>query len=144
MHLKWLKPSRLNNHNVSIAGKRGFLGGLFSLLKEIDIIIYTFDKMSELTSNIDQVKRICFGNKVKSLFAFGSIITDNFNDDSDVDLVVEISEEDPLNYSDIYFKLKFQLEQLFKRKVDLLEKKAIKNSNLKDQIEKTKVLIYAE
>ncbi len=100
--------------------------------------------MSELTSNIDQVKRICFGNKVKSLFAFGSIITDNFNEDSDIDLVVEISEEDPLTYSDIYFKLKFQLEQLFKRKVDLLEKKAIKNPNLKDQIEKTKVLIYAE
>jgi predicted nucleotidyltransferase len=100
--------------------------------------------MTELTSHLDQVKMICFGNKVKSLFAFGSITTDNFHEGSDVDLIVEISEEDPLTYSDIYFNLKSQLEQLFKRKIDLLEQKAIRNPSFKEQIEKTKVLLYGE
>jgi len=61
---------------------------------------------------------------------------------SDIDLVVDIDSNDPLSYSDDYFGLKFQLEQLFKRHVDLLELRAIKNQYLKQTIEKSKVLIY--
>lgn len=83
-------------------------------------------------------------NKVKSLFAFGSITTDKFGPESDIDLVVDINENDPISYSDNYFKLKFQLEQLLKRHIDLLEQKAIRNPYLKKQIDTTKVLIYGE
>lgn len=100
--------------------------------------------MKELTTHIDQIKRICSMNKVKSLFAFGSVTTDKFRADSDIDLVVEINENDPISYSDSYFNIKFQLEQLLKRPIDLLEKKAIRNPYLKEQIDNTKVLIYGE
>jgi len=76
------------------------------------------------------------------LFAFGSVIDDNLKPDSDIDLYVDIDENDPLKYSDYYFNVKFELEQIFNRDVDLLEKKGIRNPYLKNQIEKTGVLIY--
>jgi predicted nucleotidyltransferase len=100
--------------------------------------------VKELAQHIDQIKRLCNSNGVRSLFAFGSVTTDNFRPESDIDMVVDIEDNDPISYSDRYFNLKFQLEQLLKRQIDLLEQKAIKNPYLKQQIEKTKILIYAK
>ncbi|MFI5222350.1 MAG: nucleotidyltransferase family protein, partial [Bacteroidia bacterium] len=97
-----------------------------------------------LSLYIDQIKNLCSNNKVKSLFAFGSVTTDKFKPDSDIDLIVEIDEKDPLSYSDSYFNLKFQLEQLLKRRIDLLEQKAIHNPYLKKEIDQTKVLLYGK
>jgi uncharacterized protein len=98
--------------------------------------------MREIDLHIDQIKQACNANKVKSLFAFGSVTTDKFQPDSDIDLVVDIDENDPLEYSDYYFNLKFELEKLLNRQIDLLEQKAIRNKFLKEQIDKTKVLVY--
>ena len=98
--------------------------------------------MEEISKHIDQIKKLCDFNKVKSLFAFGSITTDHFQSYSDIDLVVDIDEKDPLSYSDNYFDLKFHLEELLNRQIDLLEQKAIKNPYLKKQIDQSKILIY--
>lgn len=100
--------------------------------------------MNELTQHIEQVKKLCDLYGVKSLFAFGSITSDHFDSKSDIDLVVDLVNDDPIIYSENYFSLKFQLKQLFKRNIDLLEQKAIQNPYLKDQIDQTKVLIYAK
>jgi predicted nucleotidyltransferase len=100
--------------------------------------------MKEITLHIDQIKQLCDTNNVKALFAFGSVLTDKFRADSDIDLVVDIADADPLSYSDKYFNLKEQLELIFNRHVDLLEQKAIKNPFLKAQIDQTKVLIYGK
>lgn len=100
--------------------------------------------MKELSKHIDQIKGLCDKYSVEALFAFGSVLTDKFNGESDIDLVVDISSEDPLTYSDNYFELKFQLEKIFNRKIDLLEQKAIQNPYLKQQIDKTKVLLYGK
>lgn len=99
--------------------------------------------MTFLSAHIDQIKDACASNKVKTLFAFGSITNDSFKADSDVDLVVDIEETDPFAYSDNYFSLKEQLERIFNRHIDLLEHKAIRNPYLKKEIDQTKVLIYA-
>jgi predicted nucleotidyltransferase len=47
-----------------------------------------------------------------------------------------------LDYADNYFDLKFSLEDTFKRSVDLLEEKAIKNPYFKKALDKNKQLIY--
>ncbi len=98
--------------------------------------------MTLLTAHIDEIKEICASNKVRTLFAFGSVTNDRFKADSDVDMVVDIAENDPLAYSDSYFNLKEQLETIFNRHVDLLEQKAIRNPFLKREIDQTKILIY--
>lgn len=100
--------------------------------------------MEELKRHIDQINALCDTNKVISLFAFGSVTTDRFRPESDIDLIVDIEDSDPFSYSDNYFNLKFELEQLLKREIDLLEQKAIKNPYLKQKIEKTKVLVYGK
>lgn len=91
---------------------------------------------------IDQIQELCKTNKVKTLFAFGSVTRDDFNDTSDIDLVVDIDEIDPFKYTDIYFNLKSKLEDIFKRQVDLLEERAIKNRLFRRELDKTKVKIY--
>lgn len=79
---------------------------------------------------------------MKSLFAFGSIVSGKLDSDSDIDLVVDIENSDPITYSDNYFDLKFQLENILERQIDLLESNSVKNPFLKSQIDNTKVLVY--
>ena len=98
--------------------------------------------MKALKDHMEQITALCNEHSVKSLFAFGSVVSNKLNPDSDIDLVVAINSKDPLVYSDNYFALKFQLEDILKRPVDLLEAKAFKNPFLKKQIENTKVLVY--
>ncbi len=100
--------------------------------------------MKLITLNIDTIKALCDKYHVKTLFAFGSVTRDELRSTSDIDLVVDIDSNDPLSYSDDYFGLKFQLEQLLKRQVDLLEQHAIKNQYLRQNIENSKVLVYGK
>ena len=66
-----------------------------------------YKHMNILYQHIDQIKRLCELNKVTTLFAFGSVTTDRFKQDSDIDLVVEIDDNGPISYSNKYFNLKF-------------------------------------
>jgi len=91
---------------------------------------------------IDEITRLCKMNKVRSLFAFGSVTRDDFNDNSDVDLLVDIDENDPFKYTDLYFNLKTKLEDILSRQVDLLEERAIRNSLFRQELDRTKVRIY--
>ena len=86
--------------------------------------------------------RLCAQNKVKSLYAFGSVLTDRFDNGSDIDLVVDFDSHGPLEYADCYFNLKFALQDLFGRPVDLLENKAIRNEFLRREIDNTKELVH--
>ena len=87
--------------------------------------------------------QLCVKNKVKSLYAFGSVLTNRFDNDSDIDMVVDIDSANPLEYADCYFNLKFALQDLLNRPVDLLENKAIRNNYLRQEIDNSKQLIYA-
>jgi uncharacterized protein len=85
---------------------------------------------------------LCKTHQVKELYAFGSSITDNYTPDSDIDLIVEIDEPDPLNQGELLLSLWTELETLFDKEVDMLTIKSIKNPYLKQSIDSTKKLIY--
>ncbi len=87
---------------------------------------------------------LCKQNKVKSLYVFGSVLTENFNDTSDIDLIVDIDSNDPFEYADSYFNLKFALQDLLKSTIDLLENKAIRNPVIRNNIDSSKYLIYVK
>lgn len=97
----------------------------------------------DIKKYIGDIRILCRQNKVRTLYAFGSVLTDEFTESSDIDFIVEIDSDDPLEYADNYFNLKFALEEIFKRQIDLLENKAIKNQYLRESIDKSKSLIYA-
>jgi len=100
--------------------------------------------MKVISDHIGQIKNLCAQHSVRSLFAFGSVTNDSFNADSDIDLLVDIEAQDPFDYTDHYFELKFELEQILQREIDLLEQKAIRNPFLKQEIDRTKVLVYGK
>ena len=98
--------------------------------------------MNIVEKNIDKLIKLCKKYKVEKLYVFGSVITERYTKESDIDLLVIFGDVDIKNYADNYFDLKFSLEDLFKRKIDLLEEKAIKNPFFKKSINKSKELIY--
>lgn len=99
---------------------------------------------NEIQKYSEQIQALCIQHNVRTLFAFGSVLSDKFNSKSDIDLIVDIADSDPFTYTDNYFDLKFKLENLFNRPVDLLENKALKNPYLKKEIDTTKVLVYGK
>ena len=87
---------------------------------------------------------LCKMYKVKRLFAFGSVLTNRFTDKSDIDLVVDFDKEKVDDYFSNFFDLKYALEKLLGRKVDLLEEQAIRNPYLKEDIDIKKIKIQKE
>ena len=92
--------------------------------------------------NIEQIKQICKEYRVKKFSVFGSVLTENFSSDSDIDFVVDFDEKDPFKYTDLYFQLKEELEQILKRQIDLIEERGIKNPFFRKEIDESKVVIY--
>jgi uncharacterized protein len=86
--------------------------------------------------------KLCKTYKVKSLYAFGSVLSDNFNAESDIDLIVDFANMDVEDYADNYFDFKFSLQEIFKRPVDLLEEKAIKNPYFRENVNQQRQLVY--
>lgn len=99
-------------------------------------------KLIEL--NLQRILALCRTHKVKSLAAFGSILTDKFNDSSDVDLLVDFEPLDPdkFDYVSNYFSLRDALELLFHRKVDLIEYGNNLNPIFKALVDRKKYIIY--
>ena len=98
--------------------------------------------MGIIDKNIDNIRALCKKHKVTKLFVFGSILTNNFKNSSDIDFLVDFAGVDLYDYADNYFDLKKSLENLLKRKVDLIEDKALKNPFLRKSIDSSKMLIY--
>ncbi|MDE5837711.1 MAG: nucleotidyltransferase domain-containing protein [Paramuribaculum sp.] len=99
-------------------------------------------KLIEL--NLQRIFELCRLHKVKTLSVFGSILTDRFNDTSDVDLLVnfDTSDHEKWDYVANYFDFQEELEKLFGRKVDLVVEKGLKNKYFIQNVNRTKQLIY--
>ncbi len=97
---------------------------------------------SILTENIDGIKALCVSYNVESLFAFGSVCTDRFNEKSDIDFLVSFKSMEYGDYADKYFQLAEKFEHLLHRSVDLVTDKSLSNPYFIESINKTKTLIY--
>lgn len=100
--------------------------------------------METISAYQKELTNACQTFDVEELYVFGSILTDRFNGQSDIDFIVHIGSKDPMEYAENYFNLKFELEKLFNRKIDLLEQKSIKNKAFENFINGQKILVYAK
>jgi uncharacterized protein len=99
---------------------------------------------SIIETNIISIEKLCKENKVEKLYAFGSVLSDMFNSESDLDFIVAFDENiELLDYADNYFNFLFSLEDLFKREVDLVTEKSLRNPYFIEELNNTKKLIYA-
>lgn len=95
-----------------------------------------------ITNEKEKISKICQKYNVKNLAIFGSVISDNFTDDSDVDFLVKFLDNKVAGSFDRYFGLKEELESLFGREVDLVCENRIKNPYFKKSVDSTKQIIY--
>lgn len=95
--------------------------------------------LNQVQPNIAQ---ICQKHGVRQLYAFGSVLTPYFNEDSDIDLLVDFNKEGITDYFTNYFDLKYALEALLGREVDLVEDNAIHNPVFRRNVDRTKSMIY--
>lgn len=94
-------------------------------------------------SQHDKFLTLCIRHRVKKLYAFGSVITTRFDIvNSDIDLLVEIKENDPIVKGDLLLDFYAELQLFFDRRVDLLTDQPIQNEYLKESVDQSKVLIY--
>ena len=100
--------------------------------------------MNRLETHASDIIKLCETHKVKSLYAFGSVLTDNFDKESDIDLIVEFSNIEVEDYADNYFDFKFSLQDILKRPIDLLEEKAIKNPYFRQSVNQKRQLVYGQ
>lgn len=98
--------------------------------------------MDLIEKNIYKLRKLCFDYNVIQLYIFGSVLTERFGVDSDIDFLVTFGTLELDRYADNYFDFKFSLEDLFERHIDLLEDKAIRNPYLKKSIDSSKKLVY--
>ena len=98
--------------------------------------------MDRLETFKPDIFKLCESHKVRSLYAFGSVLTDNYRPESDIDLIVDFANIPVEDYADNYFDFKFSLQDILHRPIDLLEEKAIKNPYFRQTINQQKQLVY--
>lgn len=98
-----------------------------------------------IENNKKELQEICKRHHVSRLFLFGSAAKGNFDPvKSDLDMAVEFTDDiEPVDYAENYFSLLEALENLFDKKVELLSLKALKNVIMIEEIENSKVQLYA-
>ena len=98
---------------------------------------------NSIKSNSSEFLTLCKSHDVKTLYAFGSSINGKFDESkSDIDLLVELEINDPIERGEKLMDLWEKFEVFFHRKVDLLTNKSIRNPFLRKSIDSSKILIY--
>ena len=99
-------------------------------------------KYHEIDIPESQLAELCRKWKVTEMSLFGSILRDDFGPDSDVDVLVVFQPDAPWSMWDL-MDMKAELEALFGRAVDLVEKEALRNPWRKRRILGTYEVVYA-
>jgi predicted nucleotidyltransferase len=99
--------------------------------------------MNVIEQKLGQVADLCRQYHVQRLALFGSALRDGFEEQSDLDFLVEFEAVPSGTYADTYFGLKESLEQLFQRSVDLVVESAIRNPYFRQSIERSKALLFS-
>jgi len=73
---------------------------------------------------------------------FGSALRDDFRRDSDIDVLVSIDPKAHIGLFEIA-EMKIELEGMFKRPVDLVEKEGLRNPYRRSEILRTAQVVYA-
>ena len=99
--------------------------------------------MHLITDNIQKIIALCKKYRVKALYVFGSILTNHFNENSDVDFSATFNHDsDPLIAGENFLNFHMELEDLIGRKIDLVDEDFLKNPYFIEELNETKKLIY--
>lgn len=90
----------------------------------------------------EQLQQLCHRWRIEELSLFGSILRDDFGLASDVDILVVFAPDAPWSLWDL-LDIREDLQQLFGRTVDLVEKDALRNPFRRQEILENHKVVYA-
>lgn len=104
-----------------------------------------------IEKNLEAIQSVCKKHFVKELYVFGSVVSDKFNENSDIDFLYKIDIDNfegwdigRYDYTDNLLSLEQELQNLLRRKIDLVSLDAfVQNKYMKQTIEQTKRIVYA-
>ncbi len=96
--------------------------------------------MIDLTPFKTDIEKICQELSLQHLDLIGSAAREDFSVESDIDVLVTFAGDE--NLFERFFSLKSRLEAVFKRKVDVVEERAIRNPFFKKAVNKDRVRVY--
>jgi uncharacterized protein len=107
-----------------------------TIAPDIDTILH-----DRLHVTRDAIEAFCRKWNIVEFSLFGSVLREDFREDSDVDVLVVYGE--PRQYGlERWFAIREEIEQLLGRKVDLIQKKLLKNPYSRANILKTHRVVY--
>ncbi len=98
---------------------------------------------SSILSKIENLDKFFAKHKVEKAYIFGSVVTDKFDKNSDIDLLVKFkSGIPPLEKGELWWNLHDVLRDYLKREIDLVTEESLKNPYFIKELNQTKQLIY--
>ena len=95
----------------------------------------------KLSVSKETIAKFCRKWKIAELALFGSVLRDDFRPDSDVDVLVTFSQDSDWGVEHL-LDMKEELESLFGRAVDLVEKRLVEES--RNYIRRKHILSHME
>jgi len=132
---------------VSVAGDLASILAslLFCILHYIYLLQQYLAEMVHpfIENNLTELNSVFKKYKIKKAYLLGSACTEDFNDASDVDLLIEPGEEsDPIVKGKNLWDLYYALKDLLGRDVDLITRDSLTNQYFISEINRTAVPIY--
>lgn len=96
-----------------------------------------------IAEKTQELSELCRTLHVKRMYLFGSAAGGQFTDASDIDFLVSfIDTLSAEEYADSYFALHYRLQDLFKRKIDVVTERSLSNRYFIESVNAAKELIY--
>src|SRR5215211_260358 len=89
-----------------------------------------------------RIAEFCQRWSINEFSLFGSVLRGDFRPDSDVDVLVSIDPKAHIGLFEI-IDMQLELEKMFKRPVDLVEKEGLRNPYRRREILQTAQVVYA-
>jgi hypothetical protein len=90
-----------------------------------------------------KIAEFCKRWSINEFSVFGSVLRDDFHPDSDIDVLVSIDPKAHIGLFEIA-QMKIELEAMFKRPIDLVEKEGLRNPYRRSEILRTAQVVYEQ
>ena len=98
-----------------------------------------------ISTNINRIKPLFKTHKIEKAYIFGSAVTGNFNEKSDLDFLIKFQPGlKPLEKGELWWNLHDSLRDFFNREIDIITESSLKNPYFIKEIDETKELIYGQ
>jgi predicted nucleotidyltransferase len=95
-----------------------------------------------LGTSLPAMAEFCRRHGLRELSIFGSVLRVDFRPDSDVDVLIELNEGEIMTI-ERFIAIQDELQSLFHRPVDLIQKPLLQNPYRRGEILRTREVLYA-